>query len=69
MNKNKEPKEVTALRKYKEEAELSYGRLSMELKVHAYSIFRWLKGNVHPSPIMKRRIIAFLKEEKRKEEE
>jgi len=58
---SEEPKEITALRQYKEENELSYDSLSKKLDVHISSVVRWLSQGVGPSPVMKRLIIAFLK--------
>jgi len=59
--KHKELEEVTELRKYREENELSYDSLSKELGIHINSVIRWLRDGTRPSPIMRRLIQTFLK--------
>lgn len=54
--------EIKALRRYKEANKLTYAVLAKQLDVNISSCVRWLFHGVNPSRIMRKHIIAFLKE-------
>jgi len=61
--------EIRALRKYKEDNNLTYAVLARQLDVNISSCVRWLYHGRYPSRVMRKLISAFLRVKKEKKHE